>query len=75
VLALLASPEQPVEGGAASACERCRVIDSLPVTWQAFWKLADDPEQFGEYAAPAKLRPPREFKCGRAMLLLDKDPL
>ena len=51
---LLASPDQPVEEvlrDTAAATLRAvqRRIDSLPMTWQAFWKLADDPEQFGEY--------------------------
>ncbi len=54
-----------------------RRIDSLPVTWQAFWKLADDPEQFGEYGRAGNNFGRRvEFKCGDTKcVLLDKDPL
>jgi len=79
---LLASPDQPVEEvlrDTAAATLRAvqRRIDSLPVTWQAFWKLADDPEQFGEYGRAGNNFGRRvEFKCGETKcVLLDKDPL
>ena len=54
-----------------------RRIDSLPVTWQAFWKLADDPEQFGEYGrAGNNFGRHVEFRCGETKCaLLDKDPI
>jgi len=54
-----------------------RRIDSLPVTWQLFWKLADDPEQFGEYGRAGNNFGRRvEFKCGDTKCaLLDRDPL
>ena len=79
---LLASPDQPVEEvlrDTASATLRAvqSRIDSLPMTWQAFWKLADDPEQFGEYGRAGNNFGKRvEFKCGETKcVLLDKDPL
>lgn len=54
-----------------------RRIDGWPVTWQAFWKLADDPEQFGEYGRAGNNFGRRvEFKCGDTRCaLLDKDPI
>lgn len=54
-----------------------RRIDDLPITWQAFWKLADDPEQFGEYGRAGNNFGRRvEFKCGDTRcVLLEKDPL
>ena len=80
--ALLEGPEQPVDEiltDTASATLRAvqRRIDALPVTWQAFWKLADDPEQFGEYGRAGNNFGRRvEFKCGDTKcVLLDKDPL
>ncbi len=80
--ALLAAPDQSVEEvlrDTASATLRAvqRRIDSLPMTWQAFWKLADDPEQFGEYGRAGNNFGKRiEFKCGDTKcVLLDKDPL
>jgi hypothetical protein len=80
--ALLQLPDLPVGEvlrDTASATLRAvqRRIDSLPVTWQAFWKLADDPEQFGEYGRAGNNFGRRvEFKCGDTKcVLLDKDPL
>jgi hypothetical protein len=54
-----------------------RHIDSLPATWQAFWKLADDPRQFGEYGVAGNNFGRRtEFDCaGTRCVLLDNDPL
>jgi hypothetical protein len=54
-----------------------RRIDSLPITWQVFWKLADDPEQFGEYGrAGNNFGHHVEFKCGDTKCaLLDRDPI
>jgi hypothetical protein len=79
---LLESPDPPVEEvlrdtASATLLAVQRRIDSLPVTWQAFWKLADDPEQFGEYGRAGNNFGRRvEFKCGEAKcVLLDKDPL
>jgi hypothetical protein len=79
---LLESPDQPVEEvlrdtASATLLAVQRRIDSLPTTWQAFWKLADDPEQFGEYGRAGNNFGRRvEFKCGETKcLLLDKDPL
>jgi hypothetical protein len=72
--ALLASPDQPVEEvlrDTASATLRAvqRRIDSLPMTWQSFWKLADDPEQFGEYGRAGNNFGRRvELKCGETKL-------
>ena len=79
---LLESPDQPVDEvlsdtASATLLAVQRRIDSLPVTWQAFWKLADDPEQFGEYGRAGNNVGRRvEFKCGETKcVLLDKDPL
>jgi len=54
-----------------------RHIDNLPTTWQAYWKLADDPEQFGEYGpAGNNFGRHTEFGCGNnRCVLLDNDPL
>ena len=79
---LLESPDLPVDEvlrDTASATLRAVQgrIDSLPVTWQAFWKLADDPEQFGEYGRAGNNFGRRaEFRCGEEKcVLLDNDPL
>jgi hypothetical protein len=80
--ALLNAPEKPVseilkETASATLLAVQRRIDALPVTWQAFWKLADDPEQFGEYGRAGNNFGRRvEFKCrDTKCVLLDKDPL
>jgi len=54
-----------------------RHIDGLPATWQAFWTLAEDPAQFGEYGPAGNNFGRRtEFSCGSTRcLLLDNDPL
>lgn len=54
-----------------------RHIDGLPATWQAFWQLADDPRQFGEYGVAGNNFGRRtEFDCGATRcVLLDDDPL
>lgn len=54
-----------------------RHIDNLPATWQAYWKLADDPEQFGEYGPAGNNFGRRtEFSCANnRCVLLDNDPL
>jgi hypothetical protein len=54
-----------------------RHIDSLPATWQAFWQLADDPRQFGEYGVAGNNFGKRtEFDCGDTRcVLLDDDPI
>ena len=53
-------------------------IPGLPVTWQAFWELDEDPENFGEYGpAGNNFGRKTEFRCGereRCVLLAD-DPL
>ncbi len=80
--ALLAAPDLPIDEllrDTASSTLRAvqRRIDDLPITWQAFWKLADDPEQFGEYGRAGNNFGRRaEFKCGDTRcVLLEKDPL
>jgi hypothetical protein len=79
---LLADPAPELEDvlrDTASATLRAvqRHIDALPTTWQSFWKLADDPEQFGEYGPAGNNFGRRtEFECGNThCLLLDRDPL
>jgi hypothetical protein len=79
---LLTSPppdlEQVLTATASSTLRAVqRHIDALPTTWQAFWKLADDPEQFGEYGPAGNNFGRRtEFECGNTRcLLLDQDPL
>ncbi len=54
-----------------------RPIEGLPVTWQAFWRLADDPEDFGEYGVAGNQFGRRaQFDCGgQRCVLLDRDPL
>ena len=80
--ALLQAPDLPVEEllqDTASGTLRAVQgrIDALPVTWQAFWKLAADPEQFGDYGRAGNNFGRRaEFKCGETKcVLLDNDPL
>ncbi len=80
--ALLQAPEIPVDEilrntASATLLAVQRRIDGLPVTWQAFWRLADDPEQFGDYGRAGNNFGRRaEFKCGDTKcVLLDKDPL
>jgi hypothetical protein len=80
--ALLAAPDLSIDDllrDTASSTLRAvqRRIDDLPITWQAFWKLADDPEQFGEYGRAGNNFGRRvEFKCGDTRcVLLEKDPL
>ena len=80
--ALLEAADPPIDDllrETASATLRAvqRRIDDLPITWQAFWKLADDPEQFGEYGRAGNNFGRRaEFKCGDTRcVLLEKDPL
>ncbi len=52
-------------------------IEGLPATWQAFWRLADDPDSFGEYGPAGNSFGRRaEFRCnGERCVLLDRDPL
>lgn len=52
-------------------------IEGLPSTWQAFWRLADDPDSFGEYGRAGNSFGRRaEFRCnGERCVLLDRDPL
>jgi hypothetical protein len=49
----------------------------MPVTWEVFWKLADNPSEFGEYGrAGNKFGDATEFRCGDVRcVLLDRDPL
>ena len=80
--ALLKEPDSPVDvilrnTASATLLAVQRRIDGLPITWQAFWKLADDPEQFGEYGRAGNNFGRRvQFNCGDTKcVLLDKDPL
>lgn len=52
-------------------------IEGLPVTWQAFWRLADDPQDFGDYGVAGNQFGRRaQFDCGgQRCVLLDRDPL
>ncbi|NJN51975.1 MAG: hypothetical protein HC809_09585, partial [Gammaproteobacteria bacterium] len=54
-----------------------RPIEGLPTTWQAYWRLAEDPEDFGEYGVAGNQFGRRtEFECGsERCVLLDRDPL
>jgi hypothetical protein len=49
----------------------------MPTSWQAFWRLAEDPGAFGEYGVAGNSFGHRtEFKCsGQRCVLLDNDPL
>lgn len=52
-------------------------ILGMPTSWQAFWKLAEDPGSFGEYGpAGNNFGRHTEFRCaGQRCVLLDEDPL
>lgn len=53
-------------------------IFGFPATWEAFWKFADEPDEFGEYGKAGNQFGARtEFDCGAAQrcLLLEDDPL
>lgn len=53
-------------------------IPGLPATWQAFWELDNDPEDFGEYGpAGNNFGEKTEFRCGEdeRCVLLEEDPL
>jgi len=52
-------------------------IPGLPTTWEAFWKLAKDPSDFGEYGpAGNRFGAKTTFRCGEERcVLLKNDPL
>ena len=53
-------------------------IFGLPAAWTSFWKLADKPNEFGEYGRAGNQFGSRtQFRCGdgERCLLLDRDPL
>ncbi len=53
-------------------------IYGFPVTWEAYWTLADNAEDFGEYGPAGNTFGERtEFRCGEGSrcLLLEEDPL
>lgn len=63
-------------------------IAGLPATWEAFWKISDDPDGFGEYGPAGNNFGRRTtFSCpgtdqeagagadGRRCVLLDRDPI
>jgi len=53
-------------------------IYDFPTTWEAYWKLARDAEDFGEYGRAGNQFGNRtEFRCGdgQRCLLLENDPL
>ena len=63
-------------------------IFDYPTTWESFWRLADDADEFGEYGPAGNAFGERtQFRCGAARtdaqgktrrelcLLLDNDPL
>jgi len=54
-----------------------RPIEGLPASWQAFWTLAANPEDFGEYGPAGNSFGKRvEFDCqSTRCVLLDRDPL
>lgn len=54
-----------------------RNIPGMRASWQAFWRLAEDPGAFGEYGVAGNSFGRRtEFKCpGQRCVLLDNDPL
>jgi hypothetical protein len=64
---------------AADTIEAVRApIEGMPATWEAFWELSDDPENFGDYGpAGNSFGRKTEFRCAqqeRCVLLRD-DPL
>ncbi len=53
-------------------------IFGFPATWEAYWELAEDAEDFGEYGPAGNNFGQRtEFRCGdrQRCLLLEDDPL
>ncbi len=52
-------------------------IFGMPVTWEAFWRLAEEPGDFGEYGpAGNNFGRETEFDCAQeSCVLLDDDPL
>jgi len=53
-------------------------INGFPATWEAYWRIADEPDRFGEYGRAGNSFGERtEFPCGdgERCLLLDNDPL
>lgn len=52
-------------------------IPGMPSTWQAFWRLARDPTDFGEYGrAGNRFGKSTSFRCGgQRCVLLNDDPL
>ncbi len=52
-------------------------IEGLPTTWQSYWRLAENPADFGEYGvAGNQFGRSVQFDCGdERCVLLDKDPL
>ena len=53
-------------------------ISGMPVSWEAFWQLADDADEFGEYGpAGNTFGRNTSFRCGNRQrcVLLDDDPL
>jgi hypothetical protein len=53
-----------------------RSIDGMPASWQKFWHLAENPDEFGEYGpAGNNFGRKTEFRCGeQGCVLLDDDP-
>jgi len=53
-------------------------IFGFPATWESYWRIADRPEEFGEYGRAGNSFGERtEFRCGEQerCLLLNNDPL
>lgn len=53
-------------------------ISGMPVSWEAFWELGDDADDFGEYGpAGNTFGRSTSFRCGNRQrcILLDDDPL
>ena len=53
-------------------------IFGFPTTWEAYWKLSEEPEEFGEYGVAGNQFGQRtQFRCSEneRCLLLDDDPL